>query len=70
MGYTKTTELDSNYNHLEKMSSSELLTYINNEDKIILQEIIKLINVRDNKFKNMDLVSNDINLIDPSRWSL
>lgn len=35
-----------------------------------LQEIIKLINIRDNKFKNMDLVSNDINLIDPSRWSL
>ena len=35
-----------------------------------LQEIIKLINIRDNKFKNMDLESNDINLIDPSRWSL
>jgi predicted aldo/keto reductase-like oxidoreductase len=35
-----------------------------------LQEIIKLINIRDNKFKNMDLLSNDINLIDPSRWSL
>ena len=35
MGYTKTTELDSNYNHLEKMSTSELLTYINNEDKTV-----------------------------------
>ena len=35
-----------------------------------LQEIIKLTNIRDNKFKKMDLASNDINLIDPSRWSL
>ena len=31
-----------------------------------LQEIIKLTNIRDNKFKKMDLASNnDINLIDP-----
>tara|TARA_R110002049_G_scaffold58113_4_gene158416 strand:+ start:154 stop:975 length:822 start_codon:yes stop_codon:yes gene_type:complete len=33
MGFIKTTEQDSNYNHLEKMTVSELLTNINNEDK-------------------------------------
>ncbi|MEN3324609.1 N-acetylmuramic acid 6-phosphate etherase [Mariniflexile soesokkakense] len=33
MDFTKTTEQDSNYNHLEKMSISELLSNINNEDK-------------------------------------
>ncbi len=43
MGYTKTTELDSNYNHLEKMSSSELLTYINNEDKTVAFAVEKAI---------------------------
>ena len=43
MGYTKTTELDSNYNHLEKMSSSELLTYINNEDKTVAFSVEKAI---------------------------
>ena len=32
MDFTKTTEQDSNYNHLEKMSVNELLTNINNED--------------------------------------
>jgi len=35
MDFIKTTELDSNYNHLEKMSVSELLININNEDKTI-----------------------------------
>ncbi|WP_308992313.1 N-acetylmuramic acid 6-phosphate etherase [Mariniflexile litorale] len=35
MSFTKTTEQDSNYNHLEKMSISELLSNINNEDKIV-----------------------------------
>ncbi|WP_347922248.1 N-acetylmuramic acid 6-phosphate etherase [Pontimicrobium sp. SW4] len=35
MNFTKTTEQDSNYNHLEKMSVSELLTNINNEDKTV-----------------------------------
>ena len=35
MSFTKTTELDSNYNHLEKMSISQLLININNEDKTI-----------------------------------
>ncbi len=35
MSFTKTTEQDSNYNHLEKMSISELLNSINNEDKTV-----------------------------------
>ena len=35
MSFTKTTEADSNYNHLEKMSISELLYNINSEDKTI-----------------------------------
>jgi len=35
MSFTKTTEQDSNYNHLEKMSISELLSNINNEDKTV-----------------------------------
>ena len=35
MEFTKTTELDSKYNHLEKMSVNQLLTNINAEDKIV-----------------------------------
>ena len=35
MSFTKTTEQSSKYNHLEKMSISELLTNINNEDKTV-----------------------------------
>jgi len=35
MDFTKTTEQDSNYYHLEKMSVSELLININNEDKTV-----------------------------------
>ncbi len=35
MTFTKTTEQDSNYNHLEKMTVSELLSNINNEDKTV-----------------------------------
>jgi N-acetylmuramic acid 6-phosphate etherase len=35
MSFTKITEQDSNYNHLEKMSISELLKNINNEDKAV-----------------------------------
>lgn len=35
MSFTKTTEQDSHYNHLEQMSVSELLTNINNEDKTV-----------------------------------
>ncbi|MBR9846098.1 MAG: N-acetylmuramic acid 6-phosphate etherase [Algicola sp.] len=35
MTFIKTTEEDSNYNHLEKMTIIELLTNINNEDKSV-----------------------------------
>ncbi|WP_299001299.1 N-acetylmuramic acid 6-phosphate etherase [uncultured Tenacibaculum sp.] len=35
MKFTKTTEQDSKYNNLEKMSVSELLTNINKEDKTV-----------------------------------
>ncbi|WP_435263331.1 N-acetylmuramic acid 6-phosphate etherase [Tenacibaculum sp. nBUS_03] len=35
MNFTKTTEQDSNYNNLEKMKVSELLSIINNEDKTV-----------------------------------
>lgn len=35
MNFTKTTEQSSNYNDLEKMSISELLVNINNEDKTV-----------------------------------
>jgi len=35
MDFIKTTEQDSKYNHLEKMSVSELLININNEDKTV-----------------------------------
>ncbi|GLB54198.1 N-acetylmuramic acid 6-phosphate etherase [Neptunitalea chrysea] len=35
MQYERTTEKDSKYNNLEKMSVSELLTNINNEDKTV-----------------------------------
>ncbi len=35
MDFTKTTEQDSNYNHLEKMSINELLININAEDKTV-----------------------------------
>ncbi|WP_242203679.1 N-acetylmuramic acid 6-phosphate etherase [Aestuariivivens insulae] len=35
MGFIKTTEQDSNYNHLEKMDVATLLQSINNEDKTV-----------------------------------
>ncbi|MCG8796145.1 N-acetylmuramic acid 6-phosphate etherase [Tenacibaculum finnmarkense] len=35
MNFTKTTEQDSKYNNLEKMSISEVLSNINNEDKTV-----------------------------------
>lgn len=35
MDFTKTTESDSNYSHLEKMKVAELLQHINNEDKTV-----------------------------------
>ena len=43
MSFTKTTEQDSNYNHLEKMSISELLSNINNEDKTVPLAVEKAI---------------------------
>ena len=43
MGFTRTTEKDSNYNHLEKMSINELLSNINNEDKTIPFAVEKVI---------------------------
>ena len=35
MNFTKTTEQSSKYEHLEKMSVSELLSNINQEDKTV-----------------------------------
>ena len=59
MSFTKTTEQDSNHNHLEKMSVNELLTAINSEDKTValavekaIPKIEKLVNIVVNKLKN------------------
>ncbi len=41
MKFTKTTEQSSKYNHLEKMSVSELLQNINNEDKTVAFSVEK-----------------------------
>ena len=41
MTFIKTTELDSKYNHLEKMNISELLQNINNEDKTVAFSVEK-----------------------------
>ena len=43
MDFTKTTEQDSNYNHLEKMSVKELLLNINKEDKTVSLAVEKVI---------------------------
>ena len=43
MKFTKTTEQDSNYNHLEKMTINELLTNMNNEDKSVPLAVEKAI---------------------------
>ncbi len=43
MTFTKTTEQSSNYDHLEKMSISELLTNINKEDQIVPKAVKKSI---------------------------
>ncbi len=43
MSFTKTTEADSHYNHLEKMSISELLSNINSEDKSIPLAVEKVL---------------------------
>lgn len=43
MRFKKTTEQDSYYDHLEKMSIAELLTHINNEDKTVPNAVEKAI---------------------------
>jgi N-acetylmuramic acid 6-phosphate etherase len=43
MSFTKTTEQDSNYDHLEQMTVIELLTNINNEDKSVPLAVEKAI---------------------------
>ena len=43
MTFIKTTERDSHYNHLEKMSVKELLTNINTEDKTVPLAVEKAI---------------------------
>lgn len=43
MSFTRTTEQDSKYNHLEQMSTSELLNNINNEDKTVAFAVEKSI---------------------------
>lgn len=59
MNFTKTTEQDSHYNHLEKMTVKELLTHINTEDQSVplavekvLPEIEKLTIAITEKLKN------------------
>ena len=43
MNFTKTTEQDSNYNHLEEMSINQLLVNINKEDKTVPSAVEKVI---------------------------
>ena len=43
MSFTKTTEQESNYDHLENMSVKALLTHINKEDKTVAQAVEKAI---------------------------
>nr|WP_321236649.1 N-acetylmuramic acid 6-phosphate etherase [uncultured Psychroserpens sp.] len=43
MTFIKTTEQDSNYNHLEKMTINELLTNMNSEDKSVPLAVEKAI---------------------------
>jgi N-acetylmuramic acid 6-phosphate etherase len=43
MSFIKTTEQDSNYSQLEQMSSKELITNINNEDKTVAYAVEKAI---------------------------
>lgn len=53
MEFIKTTEQDSKYNHLEKMSVSELLTNINNEDKTVPLAVEKVISEIENLVSNI-----------------
>jgi N-acetylmuramic acid 6-phosphate etherase len=43
MEFVRTTELESKYRHLEKMSTTELLTNINKEDKTVPEAIEKVV---------------------------
>src|SRR5690606_1571652 len=43
MEFIKTTEQDSNYNHLERMTVHELLSNINAEDKTVAQAVERTI---------------------------
>lgn len=43
MSFTKTTESNSHYNHLEKMEVKELLVNINKEDQTVAQSVSKAI---------------------------
>ena len=43
MRFVKTTEQDSNYKHLEKMSINALLVNINSEDKTVASAVEKVI---------------------------
>ncbi|GHC54836.1 N-acetylmuramic acid 6-phosphate etherase [Ulvibacter litoralis] len=58
MSFTKTTESDSKYNHLEKMNVAELLHHINAEDKTVplaveksLPQIEQLTNIVSERIK-------------------
>lgn len=42
MTFIKTTEQDSHYNHLEKMTTHQLLTHINTEDKTV-PDVVELL---------------------------
>jgi len=55
MSFIKTTEQDSNYNHLEKMSIKELLSSINKEDKNVPLEVEKAIPQIENLVKQVVL---------------
>ncbi|MAP54055.1 N-acetylmuramic acid 6-phosphate etherase [Altibacter sp.] len=59
MSFTKTTEADSHYDHLEKMSVGDLLIHINTEDKTVplaveraLPQIVTLTEVVSNALKS------------------
>lgn len=43
MAFTKTTEEDSNYDHLEKMDITEVLSHINAEDQTVPKAVEKVI---------------------------
>ena len=43
MKFNNITEQDSNHNHLEKMSTSELLSAINNEDQVVALAVEKVL---------------------------